>query len=421
MAWSPKGIYGIPVITHCCLEPHGAMSQFTDDKNLEVHISTQNLSGIPAQLAGPMDMAPGNIRVLQQYIGGGFGSKFGIDRWGVASAQLAKQAKGKAVKIMLERDAELEVAGARPSAYARVSVAASKDGRLTGWQSDGWGTGGPGGGGSPPLPYVFDIPNQRKQYTAIATNQGPSRAWRAPNHPQAALITMSALEDTAAKLNMDPLDFFRKNLDMTGPRAKVYEEEFAIADQLMGWKQNWRPRGQSEGVVKKGMGLSLHTWGGRGHDSNCDLTIHPDGSVEIKMGTQDLGTGTRTCILIVAADTLGIPMEHIDLKIGDTHYPASGGSGGSTTIGGVSSSTRRAAVDARDQLLAKVAPALGSTAGQIEIKDGTSQRERRQFEVDVLEAGVFEARCCSDHSSRCEQKRDETRSDEQRRGWRADG
>jgi xanthine dehydrogenase YagR molybdenum-binding subunit len=271
---------------------------------------------------------------------------------------------------MLERDAELEVAGARPSAYARVSVAASKDGRLTAWQSDGWGTGGPGGGGSPPLPYVFDIPNQRKQYTAIATNQGPSRAWRAPNHPQAALITMSALEDAAAKLNMDPLELFRKNIEMTGPRAKVYEEEFTIADQMMGWKQNWKPRGTSQGVVKKGMGLSLHTWGGRGHDSNCDLTINPDGSVEIKMGTQDLGTGTRTCIMIVAADTLGIPLENIDLKIGDTRYPQSGGSGGSTTIGGVSSSTRRAAVDARDQLLAKVAPALGVAADQVEIKDG---------------------------------------------------
>jgi xanthine dehydrogenase YagR molybdenum-binding subunit len=364
------GIYGIPVITHCCLETHGAMSQFVDDKNLEVHVSTQNLSGIPAQMSEPMGMPAGNIRVLQQYIGGGFGSKFGIDRWGVASAQLAKQTQGKAVKIMLERDAELEVAGARPSAYARVSVAASKDGRLTAWQSEGWGTGGPGGGGSPPLPYVFDIPNQRKQYTAIATNQGPSRAWRAPNHPQAAVITMGALEDTAAKLNMDPLEFFRKNLDMTGPRAKVYEEEFTIADQLMGWKQNWKPRGSSRGVVKTGMGLALHTWGGRGHDSNCDLTINPDGSVEIKMGTQDLGTGTRTCILIVAADTLGIPMENIDLKIGDTRYPQSGGSGGSTTIGGVSSSTRRAAVDARDQLLAKVAPALGVAADQIEIKDG---------------------------------------------------
>jgi xanthine dehydrogenase YagR molybdenum-binding subunit len=123
------------------------------------------------------------------------------------------------------------------------------------------------------------------------------------------------------------------------------------------------------GLVR-GVGLSFHTWGGRGHASDCDLTIHPDGSVELKMGTQDLGTGTRTCILIVAADTLGVPMNAIRLLIGDTDYPPSGGSGGSTTIGGVSSSTRRAAVDARDALFAKVAASLNAEPDQLQCKNG---------------------------------------------------
>ena len=116
--------------------------------------------------------------------------------------------------------------------------------------------------------------------------------------------------------------------------------------------------------------MSMHTWGGRGHQSECDLTIQPDGSLTIKMGTQDLGTGTRTAILAVAADTLGISPQQITLLYGDTRYPMSGGSGGSTTIGGVSSTTRRAAVDARDALFAKVAPALGSTADQLEAVNG---------------------------------------------------
>jgi xanthine dehydrogenase YagR molybdenum-binding subunit len=120
----------------------------------------------------------------------------------------------------------------------------------------------------------------------------------------------------------------------------------------------------------RGVGLSFHTWGGRGHASDCDLTIHPDGSVDLKMGTQDLGTGTRTCILMVAADTLGISMDAIQLQIGDTTYPPSGGSGGSTTIGGVSSSTRRAAVDARDALFAKVASAFGVQPDQLECVNG---------------------------------------------------
>jgi xanthine dehydrogenase YagR molybdenum-binding subunit len=368
-----EGVYGIPVITHCCMESHGAVTEWAPDE-LKVHISTQNLSGIASQMAEPLGISPAHIHVHQDHIGGGFGSKFAADRWTIVAAQLSKLAGGAPVKMMLPRPAELEVAGARPSAYARVKVAAQKDGTLVAWQHDGWGTGGPGGGGSPPIPYIFDIPHRRTQYTAIANNIGPSRAWRAPNHPQAALITMAALDDLADKLGMDPLDFLTKNLELTGPRERFYRDELPIAAELIGWKRNWSPRQQNSattGAVKRGLGLSLHTWGGRGHESNCDLTIHPSGRVEIKMGTQDLGTGTRTIILMVAAETLGVPMSQFDLLIGDSRYPVSGGSGGSTTSGGVTSSTRRAATDARDEFLARVAPALGAAPEQLEIVDGT--------------------------------------------------
>ncbi len=368
-----EGLYGAPVITHCCLESHGSTSEWTDNDHLLVHMSTQNVSGIAGQMAEPLKVPATNIRVHQDHIGGGFGSKFGPDRWGIATAEISKKADGKPVRIMLERDSELKVAGARPSAYARVKVGAKKDGTIVAWQSESWGTGGPGGGGMPPIPYVFSIPNQRKEHTAIRNNIGPARAWRAPNHPQAAVITMCALDDLAAKLNMDPLEFLLKNIELaTKDRQNTYREELGIASDLMGWKQKWHPRGQSaSGNVVRGVGLSMHTWGGRGHASDCDLTLHPDGSVDIKLGTQDIGTGTRTTILIVAADTLGIPMDAIKLYIGDTLYPPSGGSGGSTTPGGVSSSTRRAAVDARDALFAKVAPALTAQPEDLESVNGT--------------------------------------------------
>ena len=366
-----EGLYGIPVITHCCLESHGSISEWTDPEHLFTHISTQNVSGIPGQMAEPLKMPATNIRVHQDHIGGGFGSKFSADRWGVFTAEVSKKAGGKPVRLMLERDTELKVAGARPSAYARVKVAAKKDGTVVAWQSNSWGTGGPGGGGMPPIPYVFSVPNQRQEHTAIRNNIGPARAWRAPNHPQAAVLTMCALDDLAAKLNMDPVEFFGKNLNLTKQRENIYREELAIASELMGWKQRWHPRAERtvDGMVR-GVGLSFHTWGGRGHASDCDLTIHPDGSVDLKMGTQDLGTGTRTCILMVAADTLGISMDAIQLQIGDTTYPPSGGSGGSTTIGGVSSSTRRAAVDARDALFAKVASGFGVQPDQLECVNG---------------------------------------------------
>ena len=85
-----EGLYGASCITHCCLETHGMASEWTGDKDLLVHISTQNLSGIAPQMAEPLGIPAGNIQVLQQYVGGGFGSKFSPDRWGITSAQLVQ-------------------------------------------------------------------------------------------------------------------------------------------------------------------------------------------------------------------------------------------------------------------------------------------------------------------------------------------
>ena len=365
------------MITHCCLEAHGVVAHWPDGDHLETQVSTQNVSGIPDQLSQALTAAgtkidASNIRNQQQHVGGGFGSKFAADRWSLAAAQLSKKAGGAPVKMFLDRRAELDVAGARPSAFARVKMAAKKDGAITGWDSQSWGTGGPLGGNMPPIPYIFtEIPNQRKQHVSIATNTGPSRAWRAPNHPQAAVLTMCAIDDLAARLGMDPYDVFMKNLSLT-PRANVYEAELKKADELMGWKKRWHPRGdKAPGHIKQGLGLSIHTWGGRGHQGAGDLTIHPDGTVEYKSGTQDLGTGTRTAIAMVIADTLGLPLDAISVKIGDTNFPHDGGSGGSTTIGAVSAESRRAAVDALNQLLAKVAPALGAQPEQLEALYGT--------------------------------------------------
>jgi xanthine dehydrogenase YagR molybdenum-binding subunit len=367
-----EGNYGMPVITHCCLEPHGSVMEWEDDgKNVLAHLSTQAVTGSVPAIARLLEIPATSVRVKQDHIGGGFGSKFGPDEWDITAARLSKKA-GKPVKMFNERDAELMVAGARPSAYAKVKIGLKKDGAITAWESQSWASGGQEGGGSPPLPYVFNIPNQRKQHTALATHIGRARAWRAPAHPQGCAITMAALEDAAAAIGMDPYDFFLKNIELTGQRAPIYTDELKIAADLIGWKKNWHPRGdKTAGPIKRGLGLSIHTWGGLGHPSDCDLTIQPDGSVELKMGTQDLGTGTRTALNIIVADTLGLPMDKVRISIGDSRYPASGSSGGSTTIGGISSSSRRASLDALDQVFIKAAPALGATPEELEAVSGT--------------------------------------------------
>jgi xanthine dehydrogenase YagR molybdenum-binding subunit len=219
------------------------------------------------------------------------------------------------------------------------------------------------------------IPNRKTSSQGIEVNRGPARAWRAPGHPQGCLITMAAMEDLAAKLGIDPLEFFLKNLEhANGELRRVYREELLVAAEMIDYKKKAHPRGdKTPGPIKRGLGLSIHTWGGAGHTSACDVTIHPDGSVVASIGTQDLGTGTRTAVGIVVAETLGLPLAAVQVNIGRSTYPPDGASGGSTTIGGVSSSSRRAAAAALDALLAKAAQELSVEAARLEAADGRIQ------------------------------------------------
>ncbi len=370
------GYYGLAMITHCCLEPHGQVVDWKDDE-ITVYASTQAVSRISADLAKSLaederfkDVKANQIRCITPVMGGGFGSKFNIDTWGIACAKLSK-VTGRPVKLMLDRDEELMVAGSRPSDYGNIKVGAKKDGTLTAFEAETWSTGGVAGRGAPPLPYIFqDIPNRKTRHLNVSTNTGPARAWRAPNHPQAAALTMTALTDLAAKLDMDPFDFFKKNLGFT-PRAEVYTEEMDKAAELMGWKSKYhKPGDGGKGHIKRGVGMSMHTWAGRPHDSQCQVSIEPDGSVTAALASQDLGVGNRTVIAAVLAETVGLPLHDVTVEIGDSALPPSGASGGSTTVGGVSASTRRAATHALRKLAEVVAPDLGVSADDIAVGDG---------------------------------------------------
>ncbi len=246
-----------------------------------------------------------------------------------------------------------------------------------------------GGGGIPPIPYVYtNIPNKRIQHTSVAVNGSPQRAWRAPNNQQASYLTCCAIEDLAAALKMDPMEVFAKNADYT-ERPETYRKQLVKAAELSEWKRLWHPRGQGgPGPVKRGLGIGINRWAGGGHQSECRCTINPDGSVMVEIGSQDLGTGTRTVICQVAAETLGLPFNAIQVRIGDNAYPRSGASGGSTTVGGVSGSTRKATTHALAKLYAAVAPALGVQPGQLEAVEG-----RIQVQGDPKKSLTWKAAC----------------------------
>ena len=370
-----EGHYGIPVVTHCCLEAHGQTIQWQGD-TVWVWPSNQNVPGYAAQLAQNLNVPASNFKVRMDYIGGGFGSKFSPDAWGEVGARLSQKSGGRPVRLFLDRATEQRIAGNRPSAYAEIKIGGEKDGTITAWESRSWATGGFTGGGSPPLPYILDdsnhpIPNKRLVHSAVSTNTGPFRAWRAPNNQQASYLTCSAIEDFAAKAGLDPLEVFKLNLQYA-PKARqeLYRFQFEKAAELAEWKTRWKPRGQSAGPVKTGLGIGFSAWGGGGHASQCQVVLHADGSVQVNIDTQDLGTGTRTIITQVAAETLGLPMGAIQLAIGSSNLPPDNGSGGSTTVGGVSASTRKAAVNALEKLFDAVGPALGASAQQLEATDG---------------------------------------------------
>lgn len=368
-----KGTYGIVTISHMCLEPHGTHAEWKGD-DLDIHMSTQAVSTTPAQFAEGLEIEMSNVTVTADYEGGGFGSKFAAEEWGLATAKMAKQA-GKPVRLMLDRATELKVAGTRPSGFAEISIGAAADGTIVAWDSVHWGTAGIAGGGVDvtKLPYVFDFPNRISQQYGLMCNTGPNKAWRAPPHPQLCALTMTAMDDVAAKLGMDSYDLFLKNLSsVTNGREAVYADQMRIAAKEIDWKAKWHKHGDTKGPVKRGLGMALHTWGGGAGACKCTVKIHPDGSVESFVGSQDIGTGTRTVISIVLAETFGLPITGVKVNLGSSKYPASAPSGGSITVGGVSGAHRRAAQTALWQIFDKVQVKYGleSTDG-LNAKDGS--------------------------------------------------
>jgi xanthine dehydrogenase YagR molybdenum-binding subunit len=380
-----EGEYGVATICHQCLESHGLVAEWDGD-NLTVWCSTQATFYTADGLAKHFKIPTAQVKCITHYMGGGFGSKFGPDVQGIVAAELARKAKAP-VKLMLDRAEEVMVGGNRPSAYGKVKIGGTKDGKITAYQVECHGTPGVGTGRTVgPLPYVYAIPNSRVKNTVVRLNAQGQRAMRAPGHPQSCVLTDGPLDDLAAKLGLDPMQVRLKNLAENDPTAvteapqsynalrhTIYTEELKIAAQLADWERKWHPPGQgpAHGPVKHGMGMALHTWGGMGLAPNdMTVTISSDGSVLLQSSTQDLGTGERTVLAIVTAETLGLDVKDVTVRIGESQLGRSTGSGGSTTCPGTAPAALNAAVAARDALFEKIAGRLEAKASDLAIEPG---------------------------------------------------
>ncbi len=366
-----EGKYALPVITHVCLEPHGLTAKWEAADKLTVWSSTQAVQVVAGELAEAFQIPVANVTVLTDYMGGGFGSKFGADVWGRTAAELAKST-GKPVKLFLDRIQEHLAAGNRPSATGTLKLGASKDGKLVGLIAETHGTGGSRGGSNFPLPYVYDVPASSRSHSDVFVNGGGARAMRAPGHPQGCALMEAAMDDLAEKLGIDPVQLRLMNLPPNDPRTPIYEAEVKIGAELIGWTANRKPRGKNgDGPIRKGYGVALHQWGGGGtRDKKVSCTITADGTVELKSATQDLGTGIRTVLAIIAAEVLGLKPTDVVSNIGNSTFPPGQASGGSTTTASMAPPCLDAATKARDALFAKIAPALGATPADLSLKGG---------------------------------------------------
>ncbi|MFW6159751.1 MAG: xanthine dehydrogenase family protein molybdopterin-binding subunit [Acidobacteriota bacterium] len=350
--------YNTAIEIHHPAETHCSVARWVGDR-LEVWDSTQAIFGVRDGLARILEMPAGKVRVIKKYMGGGFGSKLGLNDHTVAAALLAGKT-GRPVKIALSRKENAVCVGNRPSSWQTIKGGVKKDGTLTALYLKNYTSGGVGRGDrcAEPIIDVYKCPHLKVEEFTVYTNTGASRPTRAPGHVQGTFALEGFLEELAAEAGIDPLQLRMKNYSTKNEgdtgipySTKGLDQCYKLGAEKIGWNRRNKNPGEGQGKIKRGLGMASQIWWGVGRPGTlADLKLHPDGSVEVVCGTQDLGTGTRTYMATIAADTLGLKPNEITVKIGNTDYPWCGASGGSTTTPSVAPAVRDAALQALEFL-----------------------------------------------------------------------
>jgi xanthine dehydrogenase YagR molybdenum-binding subunit len=364
--------YKTQVQTHSALETHGVVVDWKPDL-LTCWASTQGTASVRDELAEVLDVPKPKIRVITEYMGGGFGAKFGAGNTGILAAHLSKKA-GAPVRLMCDRKEEHLSVGNRPSSNSKYKIGAKKDGKLVAIHLVNHGSGGvgTGAGASGPAQSMYKCDAICTEDYDIFINAGPSAAFRAPGHPQAVFAFEQAIDELAEKAGIDPVKFRELNDESDARRV-----ERKIGAEKIGWDKR-KPPGSDTGPVKRGIGVAQAIWYRfSSRDSNCEVRILRDGSVECLSGVQDIGGGIRTVMAQVVAEELGLKPTDIIMKIGDTNFPAGPGSGGSVTTNSMTPVTRNVAWKVGQQLCAAVAPSLGVQSDDLTLVDGkvTSKKD----------------------------------------------
>jgi len=362
-----ESTYRTQTVLHNSLETHQAVCEWQGD-TLHVYISTQFIWGVRQAIAETLEMPEDKVRVVCEFMGGGFGSKNSPDPHTFIAAELAKRT-GRPVRCALTRSEENTSAGNRNATIQRLRAGARRDGTIValdgeftnsvGWS--GWSAGTEG-----PMRMLYDCENVRTVTYGARLNTPPMKAFRAPGFVEGTFGLECLIDELAARLDVDPLELRRRNYansnEGTPFSSKNLEECYRRAEPH--WERRHEVRARSDATWKRGVGMASQIWyGGGGPPSYAWVRVGSDGRATVITAMQDIGTGTRTAMAQIAAEELGVALEQVDVVLGDSaRGPYASISAGSSTLPSMGPAVRAAAADAREQI-EDIAEQRGMPAG----------------------------------------------------------
>jgi len=393
--------YTVPVQHHACLETHGMTVEYSGGETAIIHGSIQGtfslLDGPPEALGLKDADVEGNV----QHMGGGFGSKFGVGVEGRVACELAKRL-GRPVHLFMDRETEFHAAGNRSGNEVTVRAAATKDGRITALISDSNKLGGLSGGSYPGLPYVYEVAAVKGTTRSVHTNTDGNRAMRAPGHPQASFGMEALVDELAYATGTDLIEMRKLNLP-EGEWGDVWRQQLERAAKEIGWFEHELRSAPGSAALSLdreeaiGIGFGVSVWGGGGYKSNeVQISLDRKGSLVAAVGTQDLGTGSRTLVAAVVAEEFGLEVDDVAARIGSTKLGRGNMSGGSTTTASLAPALKDAAVKMKAALIDVAAAALGEkpealsffAGGSVATSDGSKSLSWTELAGQLSAAGL---------------------------------
>jgi xanthine dehydrogenase YagR molybdenum-binding subunit len=369
--------YRTQTVLHNSMETHQSVVRWEGD-TLEVYISTQYIWGVRDSISEQLGLPPDRVRVVCNYMGGGFGSKNNPGDYTYIGIALAGKT-GRPVRCALTRREENLATGNRNATIQRLRAGARSDGTLVALDAEyvnavGWsGWSGPTYG---PTEMLYACENVRTLTHGAKLNLPPNAAFRAPGFVEGTFGLECLLDELAARLELDPLELRRRNHadnDLADGRpfsSKNLLQCYDRADEH--WARRDEVRARSEGPVRRGTGLASQIWyGGGGPPSYAWVRVGADGRATVITAMQDIGTGSRTAMAQIAAEELGLPLERVRVELGDSaRGPFASISAGSSTTPSMGPAVRAAAADAARQIVEIAAQRFDLEARVVSLKDG---------------------------------------------------